>query len=248
MKTALVTHALHFGGPAAVDVLLQMGFRVIAHDASFAVEDAAQAYRAERGQVGTIANTDPQQLVAAVWENYGPIAVVVSNDAFPAIHTAVENAHHDDLRNTLEQLVIFPYLVMKYAIPRIKAQGRANILFITSCRMDLPLPGGAIPDMARAAANAMVVSLSIELAPFGIPVNAVAPNYLYSEAYFPAAFYKDNPVGKAFIEQVVPAGRLGHTAELSELIGYFAGMKGSFHTGSIVKFSGGWPAAPKRPF
>jgi hypothetical protein len=24
-------------------------------------------------------------------------------------------------------------------------------------------------------------------------------------------------------------------------------MEGSFHTGTIIKFAGGWPAAPKRP-
>jgi NAD(P)-dependent dehydrogenase (short-subunit alcohol dehydrogenase family) len=49
---------------------------------------------------------------------------------------------------------------------------------VTSCRTELPLPGGAIPDIARAGANALVKSLSLELAPFGIPVNAIAPNYL----------------------------------------------------------------------
>ena len=37
--------------------------------------------------------------------------------------------------------------------------------------------------MARAGANALVKLLSIELAPFGIPLNAIAPNYLYLAAY-----------------------------------------------------------------
>ena len=40
-----------------------------------------------------------------------------------------------------------------------------------------------------------------------MPVNAIAPNYLYSEAYFPKAKFIDNPDGRAFIEEVVPAGR-----------------------------------------
>jgi len=92
-----------------------------------------------------------------------------------------------------------------------------------------------------------VKSLSIELAPFGIPANAIAPNYLYSEAYFPKAKFIDDPIGSEFIKGVVPAGRLGRPEEIGELLSYLANMKGSFHTGTIIKFAGGWPAAPRRP-
>ncbi len=80
---------------------------------------------------------------------------------------------------------------------------------VTSCRTKLPIPGGAIPDAARDAANALMRSLAIELAPFDIAVNAVAPNFLYSEAYYPRAIFIDDPKGRAFVEASVPAKRLG---------------------------------------
>jgi 3-oxoacyl-[acyl-carrier protein] reductase len=70
---------------------------------------------------------------------------------------------------------------------------------------------------------------------------------VYSEAYFPMAKFIDNPIGKNFIREVVPAGRLGQPEEIGELINYLANLKGSFHTGTIIKFAGGWPAAPNRP-
>ncbi|NJO07676.1 MAG: short-chain dehydrogenase, partial [Chloroflexaceae bacterium] len=41
-------------------------------------------------------------------------------------------------------------------------------------------------------------SLSLNLAPHGIPVNAIAPNYLYRETYFPRARFIDDPAGQAF--------------------------------------------------
>ena len=56
-----------------------------------------------------------------------------------------------------------------------------------------------------------------------------------------------NVIGTKFIRDVVPAGRLGDPEEIGELITYLANMQGSFHTGTIIKFAGGWPAAPKRP-
>ena len=153
----------------------------------------------------------------------------------------------DDLRATLDRLMIYPFRLLKAALPMLKAQGKGNVIMITSCRTDLPLPGGAIPDMARAGANAFVRSLSLELAPCGIPVNAIAPNYLYSEAYFPKSKFVDDPVGRQFIRDIVPAGRLGDPDEIGELLSYLANMEGSFQTGTIIRFAGGWPAAPARP-
>ena len=84
----------------------------------------------------------------------------------------------EDLNATIEHVLVYPFKLMQAAIPRLKKQGSGDVIMITSCRSELPLPGGAIPDIARAGANALVKSLSLELAPYGIPVNAIAPNYL----------------------------------------------------------------------
>lgn len=101
---------------------------------------------------------------------------------------------------------------MQRAIPLLKAQGGGNVVRIPSCRTLLPMPGGAVPDMCRAAENALVRSLAIELAPAKSAVNGVAPNFLSSEAYDPRAVFIDDPRGRAFVEASVPAGRLGGTA------------------------------------
>jgi len=146
-----------------------------------------------------------------------------------------------DLRDTLAHLVIFPFEVASAAIPHLKCQPKARIVFISSNRNRLPLPGGVMPDIARAGANALVKSLSIELAPHGIPVNAIAPNYLASETYYPRARFVDDPAGRAYIERTVPAGRLARPEEIGELIGYLVTMEGTFLTGAIIDFSGGWP-------
>ncbi|MEM9301338.1 MAG: SDR family oxidoreductase [Pseudomonadota bacterium] len=246
-KTALVTNALDFVGPPAVDALVADGFDVLAHDAAFADEGRREAFLKQHAGVGTTGVEDPAQLIARAVDALGRLDVIVSNDAYPAIHVPVDEADVADLQATIDRLVVYPYRLMQAAIPRLKAQARGNVILVTSCRTELPLPGGAIPDIARAGANALVQSLSIELAPFGIPVNAIAPNYLYSEAYFPRAKFIDDPAGRAYIRDVVPAGRLGEPREIGELVSYLAGMEGSFHTGTVIKFAGGWPAAPQRP-
>ncbi len=243
----LVTNALDYVGPPAVNALLEGGYTVVAQDSGFQDTEKQEAYKTNHPGTIPIGIQDPREIIQHVWDSNKKVDVLISNDTFPAIHIPIEEANVDDFNATIENVLVYPFKLMQEAIPRLKKQGSGNVIMITSCRTELPLPGGAIPDIARAGANALVKSLSIELAPFGIPVNAIAPNYLYSEAYFPKAKFIDDPIGREFIREVVPSGRLGEPEEIGELVSYLANMKGSFHTGTIIKFAGGWPAAPKRP-
>jgi NAD(P)-dependent dehydrogenase (short-subunit alcohol dehydrogenase family) len=246
-KIALVTNVLDYVGPPAVKALLESGYDVVAHDPALQETKKQADYKVKHPGTIPLGIQDPKQLIQHSWDHYQKVDVIVSNDTFPAIHVPIDKANVADLNATIDHVLVYPFKLMQAAIPRLKKQGRGNVIMITSCRTELPLPGGAIPDIARAGANALAKSLSLDLAPYGIPVNAIAPNYLYSEAYFPKAKFIDNPAGRDFIREVVPAGRLGEPEEIGELIAYLANMKGSFHTGTIIKFAGGWPAAPKRP-
>lgn len=246
-RTALVTNAREFLGPPAANALLEAGFRVLVHDRGFTHEAARAEFSARHPGTVPLGEQTPESLVEAAWRETGRVDALVSNDHYPAIHRPVADGDPDGLRNTLEALVVFPYRLMKAAVPRLTEQGEARVVMITSCRTHLPMAYGAIPDAARAAVNALVKSFSLELAPHGIPVNALSPNFVYSEAYFPQAQFVEDSVGRQFIEETVPVGRLGRPEEAGELIRYLATMEGSFMTGSIIDFAGGWPQAAKRP-
>lgn len=245
-RVALVTNALAFAGPPAIAALSKNGFVVVAHDQQFKQQNTVAIFQNLHPNVLVTSCQSPSEIVVDAWQQAGRVDVIVSNDAFPAIHTSVESADVNDLYRTLEVLVHFPFKIMHAAIPRLKHQKYGRIVFITSCRTDLPMDGGAIPDIARAGVNALVKSLSIELAPFEIPVNAVAPNYLYSETYYPRARFFDDAEGRQHVIDSVPIQRLGEPEEIGELVLYLASMKGTFQTGSIITFAGGWPSAPRR--
>lgn len=245
--TALVTNALEFAGPPAVESLLSAGFRIAVHDRSLSEERAHADYARKYPERIVLAVQEPREIVDHAWKRLGGLDVVVSNDAFPAIHGPIEDANIDDLRVTLERLVVFPFALAKACIPLLKNRPGARVVMITSNRTRLPVRGGAIPDAARAALNALMRSYSLELASYEVPVNAIAPNYLYSETYYPKSVFVDDPKGRAFVEQVVPVGRLARPEEIGELVRYLATTSGTFMTGALIDFSGGWPAAPARP-
>jgi len=242
---AFVSNASGYAGPPAVAALLAAGFRVYAHDAG--APAGPQPPAADDPTTLTRLGGAASAALTAAWDQAGRMDALVSNDHHPAIHQPTARALLDDLRDTLEVLAVQPFALMQAAIPRFQAQGGGNVVVVTSCRTRLPMPGGAIPDMARAAANALVRALAVELAPDGIAINAIAPNFLYSEAYYPRATFIDDAQGRDFVRASVPAGRLGRPEEIGEIIAFLATTTARFMTGAIIDFSGGWPASPPRP-
>jgi NAD(P)-dependent dehydrogenase (short-subunit alcohol dehydrogenase family) len=246
-KVALVTHATGYAGPAAVTALLKHGFRVLVHDYSFVDDTVWKEFSHTQVGAERVVAESVGDVADAAWSKGGHIDAVISNDHYPAVHRATTEASPDDLRRTLEMLVVQPFELVRSVIPRFKQQGGGAIVMVTSCRTKLPMFGGAIPDAARDAANALVRSLAIELAPMDIAINAVAPNFFYSEAYYPRAVFVDDPDGRAYVEASVPMRRLGRQDEIGELILFLSTTRARFLTGSIIDFAGGWPAAPIRP-
>lgn len=244
---ALVSNAIGFAGPPAVQALLDAGFRVVAHDPAFADSKAWADFASARSDLDAIPGGAAEEIVSQVLDLHGRLSVVVSNDHHPAASLSLDAALLEELQQNLEKLVEFPFRLVRAALPALRRQGGGNIVMVTSNRTRLPLSGAAFPDAARAAANAMVRSLAIDCAKDGIIVNAVAPNFLYSEAYYPRAVFKDGEIGRAYVRENVPVGRLAEPHEIGEVIGFLATVKTRFLTGAVIEFSGGWPFGPPRP-
>ena len=246
-KTALVTNCTDFAGPAAVDGLRSAGWRVLAHDRSFA-DDAAWAAHAEaRPGLHRIVAGEPAAVIAEAFDRAGRVDAIISNDHHPARLLPTQELPTEELRANLERLIVDPFVLIGAATPHLKAQGGGTVVMITSNRTRLPMKGGAIPDAARAGQNALVASFAIELAEINVALNAIAPNFLYSEAYYPKAVFEATQAGRDYVKASVPAGRLGEHSEMSELIVFLAGAQSKFMTGAIIDWSGGWPVGAARP-
>ncbi len=247
LRTALVTNCTDFAGPGAIEGLLDAGWRVLAHDRGFVEGAVWQSFAANRPGLERIAATEPEAVVSECFERVERLDAIISNDHWPARLQPTASLPVADLRNNLERLIVDPFVLIGAAMPFLKSQGHGNLVMITSNRTALPQKGGAIPDAARAGQNALVKSLAIELADFGVALNAIAPNFLYSEAYYPKAVFEQTESGRDYIRSSVPVGRLGEPSEIGELVAFLAGASSRFMTGAIIDWSGGWPVGEPRP-
>jgi NAD(P)-dependent dehydrogenase (short-subunit alcohol dehydrogenase family) len=212
MPVALVTHPAEYVGPPAIAALTSAGFNVVTAEPDAALDAAAKLAR---------------------------IDVCVLNSAFPAERMPVDAIDGARMHAAFEALVFAPFALAKAVAPQMKARKSGKLIFCTSAAPLKGLSNYSVYVAARGAMNAAVKALALELGPHNVQVNAVAPNFMKSETYFPEKLMAD-PVASKKILGNVPLGRLGRPEEAGALIAYLAGPQSDFVTGQVIALAGGW--------
>lgn len=239
MQNVFVSNVLEYTGPGVVEVLSNSDYQVICHDRAFA-DPAERASYSQKENVVAIAGQTPEEITAEL-AGFVRVTKYVFNDAHPNTPKPFEEVAIDELRAAHAALVEFPFRLCQLVLPGLKEEKTGSIVFVTSARQLQPEPGFAVATSVRAGATALALAVAREASPYGIQVNAVQPNYLYSEMYYPKARFIDDPAGREEIAAVVPAGRLGAPEEFGALIEFLVSGRSAFTTGQVINFTGGWP-------
>ena len=238
-RVVLITNVEHFVGRPVAAELAAQGATAVCHDRSFADGAAAGRFARENPALSVIRAQDPAGIVAEATAAHGRIDVAVCNDAGAALRAPVESADPEDMRATLEEMVVFPFRLAGAVVPQMKQRRRGKILFITSATPLRGLPNYSIYVTARGATNALAISLAQELGRDNIQVNAIAPNYVESPSYFPPELV-DDPEALAKMTRNIPLRRLGKPEEIAALVAFYASDRSDFITGHVMPFAGGW--------
>ena len=238
-RVALITNVRHFVGvPVAVELAAE-GTLVVCHDKSFTNPHAVNKYSDANPSHSVTSAQAPNEIVEAVIRKYGHIDVMICNDAGAAVRAPIESADTNDLRSSLDEMVIFPFEMARAAVPQMKKRKSGKILFITSATPLRGLPNYSMYVTARGATNALAMSLAQELGRDNIQVNAIGPNYVESPDYFPPELV-NNPKTLEKMTRNIPLKRLGKPEEVAALVAFYASEKSNFITGHIMPFAGGW--------
>jgi NAD(P)-dependent dehydrogenase (short-subunit alcohol dehydrogenase family) len=239
-KVALITHVTQYAGPGALSALLEAKFTVMCHDKTFLDEEKRTFFEMQYPNVFTSYDENPGVLVENTIKRCGRIDLFVSNDFYPLRYIKIDESSAADIREAAEALLVWPFCLLGKVAAKMKQQEKGYIVLVTSAASERPKTGFSIYSSVRAGASALAQAAACELAAHHITVNAIAPNFLESEAYYPPELWKTEK-GKDELLKSVPMGRLGRPDEIGALIVFLASGKADFITGEVINFTGGWP-------
>jgi NAD(P)-dependent dehydrogenase (short-subunit alcohol dehydrogenase family) len=170
-------------------------------------------------------------------ENDGKLDILVANAGISVMKRALETTGEDmdRLFNTNLKGALF---CCQRAAEAMKKQNHGNIVITTSVNALYPLPPQALYTSTKIAQEALMQCLAVDLAPFGIRVNTIAPGAIISN------LGRDNPFprkreGDWKKMPGLPLGRIGEPEDIGDVVACMVTDAFRYQTGSTVLVDGG---------
>jgi NAD(P)-dependent dehydrogenase (short-subunit alcohol dehydrogenase family) len=179
------------------------------------------------------------RLVEETVGKFGQLDVLVSNAGFAdrRLIGEVDRAAWD--ASLASMTTAFFELVTAAKPLLINAGNRGRVIAVSSfvahafARGLMSFPASAA---AKAGVEALARALAADLASSGVTVNCVAPGFIEKDADAHAAVPRER---MAKVNESIPMGRYGRTAEVAAVIAFLASGAASYVTGQTIHVNGG---------
>jgi NAD(P)-dependent dehydrogenase (short-subunit alcohol dehydrogenase family) len=235
-RRALVT-----GGAAGIGAATAA--RLAAEGADVLVVDARDAPRVHRADV-----TDPAQVAGAVRAAAGAqgLDICVANAGVSLMEPFLDGSIASWER-VLRVNLLGVMITLQAAAQAMVPTGRGGRLLATASIAGLHgEPGSSAYCASKAGVVGLVRTLAVELAPFGITVNAIAPGQIDTDMNSRDLETQARELGRSaeqlreeHLERSVPARRLGTPEEVASLFAFLASDEADFITGEVLRIDGG---------
>jgi NAD(P)-dependent dehydrogenase (short-subunit alcohol dehydrogenase family) len=192
------------------------------------------------GIVADAASTDDaRRTIAKAMDLWGRIDALVNNAGAGAILPLADTTA-DRIMDIFSVNVLGPSLLASAALPHLKAR-RGTIINVSSTFGHRPAAGLSHYAASKAALEHLTRCWALELAPFGIRVNAVAAGPTESGALtgMMGLTQEQAAVVKEQERARIPLGRRGVPDDVAEWIVRLAGSASEWMTGQVVAIDGG---------
>ena len=239
-KSVIVTGATRGIGKGIARVFASHGAKVLvvgrdaAAGAATVAELAAVGGTAQFfvGDVTTKAGAE--SIAAAAVAAFGGIDVLCANAGiFPSakLETMTEEQWEEVFRVNVRGM----FLCVQACLPALKQTGAGRIVITSSITGPITgFPGWSHYGATKAAQLGFMRTAAIELAKFGITINAVLPGNIATEGL--AALGPDYARSAAAI---IPMGRLGTVDDIGHAAAFFASKEAGYITGQALAIDGG---------
>ena len=231
-RVALVIGGASGIGWAVAKGLAADGCRVTIADLN---ADAAGQRAGELGvpHTGATADVTDEDAVAALFEDLGPLEIVVNTAGIGGVGRITE-LPLEQFRSVVDVCLVGGFIVTKHAGRHLRDGG--SLVSLTSLNARLAAPGMSAYCAAKAGLVMLTQVAALELASRGIRVNAVSPGFV------------DTPLTEGVklvpgtLEEYVentPLGRVGTPQDVANAVLFLVSDKASWMTGEVLDLNGG---------
>ncbi|OAN82190.1 3-oxoacyl-ACP reductase [Jannaschia sp. EhC01] len=238
-KTAIVTGAASGFGAGIARIFAREGATVMVADLN---EAAAGAIADEIG--GAAIRTDVSKgadvaaMAQAAMDQWGRIDIVVNNAGITHLPTPLEEVSEEEFDRVLAVNAKSVYLTAREIVPHMKAARAGAILNIASTAGLSPRPNLNWYNASKGWMITATKTMAVELAPFGIRVNALCP--VAGETPLLASFMgEDTPEIRAKFLATIPLGRFSQPEDMGEAAAFLCSDAASMITGVALEVDGG---------
>ncbi|TCO54352.1 SDR family NAD(P)-dependent oxidoreductase [Actinocrispum wychmicini] len=242
-KVALVTGATSGIGTAIASRLAEEGAQVLltGRSATHGTQLARRLPGSRFHAADLLREDAADELVASCVAAYGRIDVLVNNAAVD--HTGdLVSTPTTEVRETFEVNTFATLRLMQAAGRRMMGTG-GSIVNITSRLASVGVPTMGVYSASKGAVLALTRAAAVELAPYHIRVNAVAPGMTRTPLY--QAWLDRLPDPAAAERDVlarIPLGRLASPEDIAAAVSYLASDDAAYITGASLPLDGGYTA------
>ena len=232
------------GGGQGIGRAIAAGFSEYGARVAVWERDAATAASAaeEIGALACVVDVRvPEQVDAALArtsENLGTPAILVNNAGgvfWSGLLDTSPNGWDALIRINLTQVLL---CTQRVANAMVAAGIGGSVINVSTIEGVRAAPGFAAYAAAKAGVLNFTKTAALELAPHGIRVNTLAPDFTLTESLAKMA-----PAGEENAKLMVPLGRAGHVDEMAGAAVFLASDLSSYVTGQTLHVDGGTAAA-----
>lgn len=171
-------------------------------------------------------------VIKEIISKYGHIDILVNNAGISA-NKKIEDTTSEDFAKIMDINVNAIFNMIKAVVPFMK-ENKGGVILNTSSMVSIyGQPSGVGYPASKFAVNGITKSLSRELAPFNIRVNAVAPGVTKTDMVAALPEEQIAPLIKT-----IPLGRIGEPRDIANAFLFLASDMASYITGNILSVDG----------
>lgn len=243
-RVAIVTGAAQGIGQALAEGLAREGAAVVIADLQ---ADKAQAIAAGINEMGgralalkvDVANlADLSAMVEQTLSHFGQIDILVNNAGMVLVKPFLEVTEADWERQMNINLKSAFFASQKVAATMIQAGRPGKIVNVASTSGFVASTIPTVPyDISKAGVRMLTISSAVQLAQYGINVNAIAPGTIDTE--LSRSVVEPEKLAK-FGQTKIPLGRLGQPKDLVGAVTFLCSDEADYVTGHTLVVDGGW--------